>query len=55
MKEKHNCVVYKTENHVSYQGVHPGDAMKTGCHDCVYTKTYRNEVSQDFYFTTTVQ
>lgn len=42
------CVVNKTENQVSYQGFNPDEAIKTTPWLCFY----RNNASQEFYFTT---
>lgn len=45
MKKAHKYVIKKTGNYVSYQGDHLTTSTR-------YTRTYHNNVSQDFCFTT---
>lgn len=50
-KGKHNWVLCKTANFISYQGSHPDDAKKKGPFGCVFI----HNIFQGFYFTTSVQ
>lgn len=39
MRKTHRCLFNKIENHVSYQGVNPDDAIKSERFVCVFIHT----------------